>query len=155
GGLLWQKDKYLASGEVPLSVDKDEDGYIMYAKGMLVKVKPDEQDWQKITSDFAFRGELPTGIRRLPNGYLLTGKQNAMLLGTDGKLIYHKFYEAPEQSFGAKLAFGALSTASSLASFAYGVSGLAYGVSGALEDNDDFRKKSSRQFAAASFAGEA
>ncbi|MEQ8533530.1 MAG: PQQ-binding-like beta-propeller repeat protein, partial [Imperialibacter sp.] len=64
GTFMWNGDKYLSAGEVPISVVQDEDGsFVMYIKGKLVRVMPDKQDWVEITSNFAFRGELPTGIQ--------------------------------------------------------------------------------------------
>ncbi len=155
GTLLWKNDKYLSAGEVPISVDRSEDGaYVMYIRGMLVRVVPDRMDWEKITSDFAFKGELPTGVRNLPAGFLLTSNQNAMLINSDGRVVYHKFYEAPEQSFGAKLAWGLAGTAASATSFAYGASSMAYGLSGALHNNDSYEKKARSQATVSAFAGD-
>lgn len=155
GKLLWEGDKYLAAGNVPISFIQDEDGsYVMYVRGMLVRVVPEAKDWTLITSNFAFQGELPTELRRLPNGYLLTGNQNAMLIGEDGKVIYHKYYEQPEQSFAAKMALGVVGMASSVASFAYGVSSFGYGLAGEMENNDHYRKKAMQQAAISSFTSD-
>jgi hypothetical protein len=156
GSLLWNGDKYLSAGDVPISVVQDDDGsFVMYIRGKLVRVMPDKQDWMEITSNFAFRGELPTGLQKLPNGYLLTGNQNAMLIGENGRLIYHKYYPAPEQSFGAKLALGAIGLGASVTSFAYGVSSIGYGLQGALQGNDAFARKAEKQMAVAAFAADA
>jgi hypothetical protein len=105
----------------------------------------------EITSNFAFRGELPTGLQLLPNGYLLTGNQNAMLISKSGRVGYHKFYPAPEQSFGAKLALGVLGTGTALTSFAYGASSIGYGMQGALQGNDAFSRKAQKQMTVATF----
>lgn len=155
GSLLWTGDKYLSAGDIPLSLARDNDGsYVMYIRGMLVKIMPDKQEWVKITSDFAFRGELPSGLRILPKGFLLTGNQNTMLIGPDGKIIYHKFFEAPEESFGAKLLLGTVSAAASFGSFAYGASAMGYGLAGALENKDDYAKKARKQAAVSSFSSD-
>ncbi|MEQ9098520.1 MAG: PQQ-binding-like beta-propeller repeat protein [Imperialibacter sp.] len=152
GTFMWNGDKYLSAGEVPISVVQDEDGsFVMYIKGKLVRVMPDKQDWVEITSNFAFRGELPTGIQLLPNGYLLTGNQNAMLIDKSGRVLYHKFYPAPEQSFGAKLALGVLGAGTALTSFAYGASSIGYGMQGALQGNDNFTRKAQKQMTVATF----
>ncbi|WP_416867996.1 MAG: PQQ-binding-like beta-propeller repeat protein [Imperialibacter sp.] len=152
GTFMWNGDKYLSAGEVPISVVQDNDGsFVMYIRGKLVRVMPDEQDWTEITSNFAFKGELPTGIQLLPNGYLLTGNQNAMLIDKSGRVVYHQFYPAPEQSFGAKLALGVLGAGTALTSFAYGASSIGYGMQGALQGNDNFTRKAQKQMTVATF----
>ncbi len=155
GSFMWKGDKYLSAGEVPISVVQDKDGtFVMYVKGKLLRVMPDKQDWVEITSDFAFKGELPTGLQLLPTGYLLTGNQNSMLIDRSGKVLYHQFYPAPEQSFGAKLALGVLGTGTAFTSFAYGVSSMGYGMQGALQGNDDFTRKAQKQMTVASFTSD-
>lgn len=156
GSLLWKGDKYISAGDVPLSVAQDDDGsFVMYARGSLIRVMPDSRDWVKITSNFAFNTELPTGLQVLPEGYLLTSNQNAMLINRSGRVVYHKFYPAPEQSFGAKLALGVAGTAASVTSFAFAVSSISYGLHGAIEGNDSYMNKARKQMTAASFSADA
>lgn len=155
GKLTWEGDKYLAAGDVPVSFIKDGDGtYVMYVRGMLIRIVPEERDWVEITSDFAFQAELPTGLQQIDQGYVLTGNQNAMLIDGSGSIVYHKYLEAPEQSFAAKLALGALSTASAVGSFAYGVSSLSYGLVGAVQENEGFMRKAEQQATVSMFTGE-
>jgi len=152
GTFMWNGDRYLSAGDVPISVVQDDDGsFVMYIRGKLIRVMPDSQDWKEITSNFAFKDELPTGIQKLPNGYLLTSNQNAMLINKSGRVLYHRFYPAPEQSFGAKLALGVLGAGTAFTSFAYGASSLGYGLQGALQGNDAFMKKAQKQMTVATF----
>lgn len=154
GKVLWEGDKYL-SGSVPVSFVRDvDDTYVMYVEGKLIRINLESRDWAEIASGFGFQAELPSDLQQIEEGFVLSGNQNAMLISKNGETVYHQYYPAPEQSFAARMALGALSTASAVGSMAYGMSSLGYGLSGAVQGNEAFMKKANQQATIASFTGE-
>ena len=154
GKLLWEGNKYLSSNFPVDFIQENASLYTVYIGNKLISVDLDTKDWSLITNDILFQGEVPSRLRKTDLGYVISGDQNVMLVNENGKEIYRTYLPQPEQSFGAKLALGTLSMATAVGSMAYGMSSAGYGLAGAVQDNDQYKKKAQRQLAVASFTAQ-
>ncbi|REE00538.1 outer membrane protein assembly factor BamB family protein [Marinoscillum furvescens] len=152
GKELWTGSKYLSS-DFPVSFVKDSDqSFVLLAEGKLIRVDLPQKDWSVIGSSFDFKGEVPSGVRLVGEKYAVTGNQNVTLLDASGNKVYHQYYEAPDQSLGAKLALGTLSAAAEVGAMVSGMSAFAYGFTGAVQGNDSYMNKAEQQAMISNFA---
>ncbi len=105
GQKVWDKKGML---EVPSLRYKPEFAKeLMYVDGTLYEVDLLEGDYNVLFSklDKEFEGdEAPASIELVDEGYLISSAQNLVLLETDGKIRWQKYWEAPGMSMAAKIA---------------------------------------------------
>lgn len=152
GKNAWSGDQYLSSNHPVDFIRQNENEYVVYVGGKLVRVDLQQQDWTLINGDFPFNEEVPGGLQQVEEGFVLTGNQNVVLIDGSGSVAYHTYYPVAEQSLGAKLALGTLSFAAATGSAFYGISSMAYGVAGALDNNEGYTKKANQQLSISSFS---
>ncbi|MEM9328219.1 MAG: PQQ-binding-like beta-propeller repeat protein, partial [Bacteroidota bacterium] len=139
----WERDKYISSQGYPILVNADDEGNpLLLTWGNLIRVLPEQEDWEPFAGGLDLFGEMPTSFERLPTGYRITSAQNALMIDQEGNKIYHTYHPAPEQSFGSRLLLSMASVALSTANLATGVNSITYAAAGELADNDDYREKS-------------
>lgn len=152
GKELWTRDKYLSSTFPVRFVKPSDDSFVLLAEGKLIQVDSKARDWNVLASGFDFKGEVPSGLQQVGDHFAVTGNQNVTLLDASGQKVYHQYYEAPDQSLGAKLALGALSTAAEVGAMVSGMSAFAYGFTGAVQGNESYMNKAEQQATISGFA---
>lgn len=81
----------------------------------LVKIDIESGQKQDINFIRFSGGEVPTSIQMIKDNIVMSSNQNVMMIDQKGNEVYHHYFEAPEQSFGAKMALATASAAADVA----------------------------------------
>jgi outer membrane protein assembly factor BamB len=163
GKSLWINDDYPMMRRISaMCYDQPTDSYYAIGSGILLKVEPSKEKHTTIIQKFAFQGdEVPTTIEKTPQGIFLSSAQNAAMLGEDGKIIYQKYYPAPEVTGLARVALNMASlvalysTYNNLYSAAKAnVYAKAYGSPELQNMSDNYMKRAERSAAVANGVNE-
>lgn len=154
GEYTWNKDKNInfdVDKGVVFLYDETNDAYVVFNNGTLYLF-----DLKTLTNKILYKGlsfkgsEMPEQLEKRDGGYLLSSSQNMALVDFSGKLVFNTYFEAPEMSFGSKLALGLVSSAAAVVALDNMASSQIAGVYGTIGNNqelknlsDDYARKAS------------
>jgi hypothetical protein len=115
----------------------------MYADGDLYKVDLVEGTYEVLIGkvDKMFEGdEVPNKIEVLDEGTLLSSSNNLMMLDENGKVLWKKYWTAPEMSLAAKIALRVGQVAAYTAAYAASARSAAYKTYGTMPSDNYYSK---------------
>ncbi|WP_353195057.1 PQQ-binding-like beta-propeller repeat protein [Parapedobacter defluvii] len=128
GESIWSKPiKYKKAKAVASTYDKANQRYLISTGDEVVAIDERTGDISTFASIAFKEKEAPTSMMVRNGGILLTSSQNLMLVGFDGKDIFHAYHKSPGQSGFIKAATGVLAVASMAMSAAAAYQGGRYG----------------------------
>lgn len=128
GESIWSKPiKYKKAKAVASTYDKANQRYLISTGEEVVAIDERTGDISTFAAIAFKEKEAPTSMMVRNEGILLTSSQNLMLVGFDGKDIFHAYHKSPGQSGFIKAATGVLAVASMAMSAAAAYQGGRYG----------------------------
>lgn len=128
GESIWSKPiKYKKAKAVASTYDKANQRYLISTGEEVVAIDERTGDISTFAAIAFKEKEAPTSMMVRNGGILLTSSQNLMLVGFDGKDIFHAYHKSPGQSGFIKAATGVLAVASMAMSAAAAYQGGRYG----------------------------
>ncbi|ALJ06084.1 hypothetical protein APS56_13500 [Pseudalgibacter alginicilyticus] len=150
GDQVWNKPlKYKNSVAVASTFDNAKNRYLIAADGDVFAIDAqtgEATDFSKVK----FEEKEVANTMEMRNGNIfLSSSQNLLLLGNDGKQIYHEYYKSPGQSGFVKVLSGVVAVASTGLAMAHAAKAGAnrtnpYGSSNDLSNYNDYGKEYKR-----------
>ncbi|WP_417876645.1 PQQ-binding-like beta-propeller repeat protein [Winogradskyella sediminis] len=116
GESVWKKPlKYKNSASVASTFDTENDRYLIAAANKIYAIDANSGDVSELTQIKFEEKEAANTIDIRDDNIFLAASQNMMLLGKEGKEIYHSYHKAPGKSGFMKVVGGVVAAASLVA----------------------------------------
>lgn len=129
GESIWNKPiKYKKAKEVASTYDPKNKQYLISTGDEVISISEQTGDISTFATYKFDEKEAPNSFQAREGGLLLTSSQNLMMLGYDGKQLFHAYHKSPGQGTFMKIATGTLAVASMAMASAAAYQGGRYGT---------------------------